>query len=86
MLPSPTALAAQTRGAGLEAEAEVRFGQSYAATLRLWNQRFQAAWPKLRALGFDERFRRLWTYYLAYCEAGFRTGATDVVQTVLRPA
>ena len=34
----------------------------------------------------DERFRRIWTYYLAYCEAGFRTQATDVVQTVLRPA
>ena len=87
MLPSPTALATQTRSAGLKAEAEFRFGHSYAATLRLWNERFQAAWPKLREReGFDERFRRLWTYYLAYCEAGFRTGATDVVQTVLRPA
>ena len=40
----------------------------------------------VRELGFDERFRRIWTYYLAYCEAGFRTRAIDVVQTVLRPA
>ena len=40
----------------------------------------------VRELGFDERFRRIWTYYLAYCEAGFRTRSIDVVQTVLRPA
>lgn len=86
MLPSPAALARQTARAGLAAESEVAFGPSYAATLRAWNGRFQAAWPEVRGLGFDERFRRIWTYYLAYCEAGFRTGALDVVQTVLRPA
>ena len=55
------------------------------AFLAAWNARFQAAWPGLRGPGFDERFRRLWTYYLAYCEAGFRTGTLDVRQTVLRP-
>ena len=52
----------------------------------MWNERFQDAWPRVRELGFDERFRRIWTYYLAYCEAGFRTGSIDVVQTILRPA
>jgi cyclopropane-fatty-acyl-phospholipid synthase len=62
------------------------FAACYARTLSLWNQRFQAAWPQLVGLGFDERFRRIWTYYLAYCEAGFRTGSIDVAQTVLRPA
>lgn len=86
MLPSPAALARQTARAGLASEGEVTFGLSYARTLRLWNEQFQAAWPKVRELGFDERFRRLWTYYLAYCEAGFRTRSIDVVQTVLRPA
>ena len=43
-------------------------------------------WEELRRQGFDEEFRRLWRFYLAYCEAGFRTGRTDVVQVVLEPA
>jgi cyclopropane-fatty-acyl-phospholipid synthase len=86
MLPSPTALDQQARLAGLARDAELAFGTSYARTLGLWNQRFQAAWPRIAELGFDERFRRIWTYYLAYCEAGFRTGSIDVVQTVMRPA
>jgi cyclopropane-fatty-acyl-phospholipid synthase len=86
MLPSPTALERQTEQAGLARDADLAFGASYARTLGLWNQRFQAAWPRIAELGFDERFRRIWTYYLAYCEAGFRTGSIDVIQTVLRPA
>ena len=86
MLPSPAQLAARAKAAGLATVSELGFGLSYAETLRLWNERFQAAWPQVRELGFDERFRRIWTYYLAYCEAGFRTCSTDVVQTVLRPA
>lgn len=86
MLPSPRALTGQVQRSGLEAEAALTFGQSYALTLRLWNERFQAAWPRVRELGFDERFRRIWTYYLASCEAGFRTGAIDVTQVTLRPA
>ena len=86
MLPSPAALEQQTRRAGLVSEATHSFGDCYARTLQLWNERFQDAWPRVRELGFDERFRRIWTYYLAYCEAGFRTRSIDVVQTVLRPA
>lgn len=86
MLPSPAALEQQTRQAGLVTEATHTFGACYARTLQLWNERFQEAWPRVRELGFDERFRRIWTYYLAYCEAGFRTRSIDVVQTVLRPA
>ena len=57
-----------------------RFGQDYGRTLAEWSQRFHAAWDDIRALGFDERFRRLWSFYLSYCEAGFRTGRTDVIQ------
>ena len=86
MLPSPAVLDQRAAEAGLARTQEIGFGESYARTLAIWNERFQAAWPRVRELGFDERFRRIWTYYLAYCEAGFRTRSIDVVQTVLRPA
>ena len=87
MLPSPTALRQQVERAGLSIRDQLAFGASYARTLGIWNRSFDAAWDKVAGLGFDERFRRLWTYYLAYCEAGFRTGSTDVVQlAVARPA
>jgi cyclopropane-fatty-acyl-phospholipid synthase len=64
--------------AGLSAETVQRFGPSYAETLRHWRDRFDAAWPELSRLGFDERFRRMWIYYLTYCEVGFDSGRTDV--------
>jgi cyclopropane-fatty-acyl-phospholipid synthase len=86
MLPSPAALDRVAARAGMRRTSEIGFADSYARTLALWNERFQAAWPRIRELGFDKRFRRIWTYYLAYCEAGFRTRSIDVVQTVLRPA
>jgi cyclopropane-fatty-acyl-phospholipid synthase len=54
------------------------FGQSYARTLQAWRERFEAAWPEIQLLGFPARFKRLWDYYLCYCEAGFRAGAIDV--------
>ena len=56
------------------------FGNSYALTLARWQARFQKAWPQIGALGFDERFKRTWEYYLAYCEAGFESGYLDVAQ------
>ena len=56
------------------------FGADYAETLRRWRKRFNARWPDVRALGFDETFRRKWEFYLAYCEAGFATGYLDVAQ------
>jgi cyclopropane-fatty-acyl-phospholipid synthase len=55
-------------------------GAHYARTLRLWRQRFNEQWPKIHELGFDETFRRMWDFYLAYCEAGFRTGYLGVSQ------
>jgi cyclopropane-fatty-acyl-phospholipid synthase len=55
-------------------------GQHYAHTLRLWRERFTQNWPAVRALGFDETFRRMWEFYLGYCEAGFRAGYLDVAQ------
>jgi cyclopropane-fatty-acyl-phospholipid synthase len=86
MLPSPERFEEKARSAGLEVENRHFFGTSYAETLRLWNQKFQTRWPEISDLGFNERFRRLWTYYLAYCEAGFQTGAIDVAQyTLVKP-
>lgn len=78
MLPSPGTLREQAARAGLALREEVLFGDSYAATLAEWRRRFLAAWPAIEALGFDARFRRLWEYYLSYCEAGFRSGRVDV--------
>ncbi len=54
------------------------FGDSYARTLRDWSHRFEASLSDIKNQGFDERFVRMWRYYLAYCEAGFETGTTDV--------
>ena len=86
MLPSPSVLQRQIERAGLQKLTETTFGLDYARTLAAWNQRFQDAWPDLLQLGFDHRFKRLWHYYLAYCEAGFKAGWTDVCQVGLRRA
>ena len=77
-LPSKSALAAQIEHAGLRILDRRSFGPSYARTLAEWRNRFHSRWPEVAALGFDDRFRRLWDYYLAYCEAGFAEGAIDV--------
>ncbi len=83
MLPSEAQLRQETARAGLVWGEVRRFGQDYAETLAEWAKAFEANWPTIRALGFDERFHRLWRYYLGYCEAGFRTGRTDVIQLTL---
>jgi len=85
-LPSWGALQAQAQRAGLTIEKSVSFGESYAATLVEWRQRFIDAWPSIEALGFGVSFRRLWEYYLCYCEAGFRAGRVDVGLFTLRHA
>jgi len=54
------------------------FGQSYAQTCALWQKSFQHAWDQIKPLGFDTRFKRMWEYYLSYCEAGFKAGTIDV--------
>ena len=86
MLPSEAALRAVTEKAGLAWTAISRFGQDYADTLAQWHKDFEAAWGDIRRLGFDERFRKLWKFYLSYCEAGFRTERTNVVQLSLAKA
>lgn len=57
-------------------------GQDYARTLRAWREEFNRRTPELMELGFDERFRRKWHYYLCYCEAAFALRHISVVQTV----
>ncbi len=79
MLPSPPALLRAIAEGGLEGAEQQRFGLSYARTLAQWQRAFQHAWPEIaRDTGFDDRFKRMWEYYLAYCEAGFTQGTIDV--------
>ena len=80
MLPSPTAFRRQAAKAGLVVRDEHAFGPDYARTLAEWSVRFEAEWPAIKQLGFDDRFHRLWRFYLAYCQAGFNSGCTDVMQ------
>jgi cyclopropane-fatty-acyl-phospholipid synthase len=81
MLPSVTAIEETVEAhTGLRLTEVAPLGQHYAHTLRLWRERFLANWADVAALGFDSRFRRMWEFYLAYCEAGFRTGYLDVAQ------
>ncbi|WCK05051.1 SAM-dependent methyltransferase [Agrobacterium tumefaciens] len=77
-LPSNSALEKAVGQAGLKLTDTELFGQSYALTLAEWRQRFHARWQTISLLGFDERFRRLWDYYLCYCEAGFAEGTINV--------
>ena len=83
MLPSVERLRQETARAGLAWGAMNSFGQSYAATLEQWGERFASRWDEIKTLGFDERFKRLWGFYLSYCEAGFRSERTNVVQVGL---
>jgi cyclopropane-fatty-acyl-phospholipid synthase len=77
-LPSKTVLNQQFERAGLRLVSHEAFGLSYARTLTEWRRRFHTGWPEIAARGFDDRFRRLWDYYLNYCAAGFLEGVTDV--------
>ncbi len=78
MLPSLEALQGSIVRNNLTIEDTCFFGTSYARTCALWNERFQRAWPKIEALGYSLRFKRMWEYYLSYCEAGFKAGSVNV--------
>jgi cyclopropane-fatty-acyl-phospholipid synthase len=77
-LPSRKFLREALEKADLTLVAAETFGESYALTLRDWRRRFLDTWPQIEQLGFDAPFKRLWEYYLSYCEAGFRSGMVDV--------
>lgn len=83
-VPPPSLIRELAESVGLRTIGVHDFGSSYAKTLATWLRQFDVAWPQIAALGFDERFRRMWRYYLAYCEAGFTTGRISVQQWAFR--
>ncbi|MGY8904926.1 MAG: class I SAM-dependent methyltransferase [Burkholderiales bacterium] len=83
-LPSPSAFRAQAKAAGLHVVDELAFGMDYAETLKRWRNDFVAKRQQVLQLGFDEKFLRIWEFYLAYCEAAFAGGNTDVMQFTLQ--
>ena len=86
MLPSVSAFTRLAERHGFKVVNQLAFGADYAKTLRLWRQAFEERLGAVRALGFDDRFIRLWSFYLCYCEAAFSNGNTDVVQFTLEHA
>ena len=83
-LPCPREFQAQARAVGLQVVDEYAFGPDYAETLQRWREAFLAARSQVLQGGFDERFMRIWEFYLAYCEAAFSEGNIDVVQYTLQ--
>ncbi len=83
-LPCPAEFRRQAEAAGLRVVDEFAFGLDYAETCRRWRESFLARREEVLRLGFDERFIRIWEFYLAYCEAGFRSGDIDVLQYTLQ--
>ncbi|MEJ6501435.1 MAG: cyclopropane-fatty-acyl-phospholipid synthase family protein [Rhodobacterales bacterium] len=87
MLPSVEALTDQITRAGLLRLNSIEFGDSYSLTLRRWHEIFNDKWDEVRELGFDDRFKRMWNYYLTSCAAAFQSGNCDVTQVTLeRPS
>ncbi|MEL6951855.1 MAG: cyclopropane-fatty-acyl-phospholipid synthase family protein [Pseudomonadota bacterium] len=86
MLPSPVVLREEVQRAGLDVAGSVEFGESYSQTCRRWFDTFNDRWDEVAALGFDDRFRRMWNLYLTSCAATFAFANCDVTQiTVTRP-
>lgn len=85
MLPSPERFERAARDAGLSVDTPRFIGDSYARTLDTWLTRFDRVHDEVRALGFDDRFIRMWRFYLAFCRAGFSYRTIDVMQVGLRP-
>jgi len=83
MLPTLTGFRASVEHSGLRTVRADLFGEDYARTLSEWHRRFLKAEHEVGSTGFDERFRRMWKYYLSYCEAGFRSGRIDLAQVLL---
>ena len=84
LLPTKTILADQIEAARMRLGETFSFGHSYAETLRRWYRAFEERWTGIAPLGFDERFRRMWAFYLCGCEASFDSSACDVSQFLIR--
>ncbi len=83
ILPSMERLKQEFSHAGLALKSVEAFAKDYADTLAIWAEDFSGVWDDIKDHGFDERFKRMWLFYMAYCEAGFRTGRIDVAQYAL---
>ena len=84
MLPSPSVLRQEIHRAGLSVQHSIEFGKSYSLTLRRWFEVFNNKWDNISAMGFDDRFRRMWNFYLTSCAATFESGNCDVTQITLQ--
>ena len=86
MLPSPVVLRQEVEKAGLQVAKSIEFGESYSQTLRRWHDTFNDRWDEVAQMGFDDRFRKMWNFYLTSCAATFHSGNCDVTQiTITRP-
>ncbi|MAT00046.1 MAG: SAM-dependent methyltransferase [Rhodobacteraceae bacterium] len=83
MLPSPNALNQQIEMAGLIRESSVEFAKSYSQTLRRWHSTFNNKWDDIHQMGFDDRFRNMWNFYLTSCASAFEYGNCDVTQVAI---
>ena len=84
MLPSKKQIKNITNQIGLKSYILKSFGKSYAKTLSLWNKQFQLSWDELNKMGYNNKFKRMWEYYLSYCETGFISQSTDVSHFLIR--
>ena len=83
MLPTKSLLKNLAKNNNLTFKEHLSFGKDYAKTLSIWRNNFLLNWNKIKKLGYDENFKRLWEYYLTYCEVGFINGSIDVSQFLL---
>jgi len=83
MLPSPKALRHEAVKAGLKVKNSIEFGKGYSTTLRRWHALFGEKWDRISHMGFDDRFRRMWDFYLTSCAASFESGNTDLTQITI---
>ena len=83
MLPAPKILREQVENAGLQIVKSLEFGDSYDQTLRRWHHTFNDRWDEVAAMGFDDRFRKMWNFYLTSCASAFRAGTCDVTQVTI---
>jgi len=86
MLISPGRFEDEAKRANLGWQSSIEFGESYSQTLRRWHEVFNEHWDQISTMGYDQRFRRMWNYYLTSCAAAFQTGICDVTQITLRRA
>ena len=84
MLPTKKQLEESAKDVGLKCLELLSFGKSYAKTLNIWNSQFQDSWNDVAEYGFDNKFKRMWEYYFAYCETGFLSSSTDVSQFLVK--